>query len=213
MNYMDFLGGGFAEQMPNPTIPGGGTPIMPQQMGGLFGGGPPPQMSPLQGMGLGSPFFRPMPNQGFTPSRTNAMSPQAMTLLGMDPNMPNMVGPTSALPPEMQPQASQLKMYGMNNQNWLRSQMAGSGSAAPAAPAAPPALPAGSPAAAYGDITDPNILMGNNQINLRNGDAQSYANPYYGMTANPNLSLHKQMMQLAKIQQGLMGMDSGYGGE
>ena len=154
-----------------------------------------------------------MPNQGFTPSRTNAMSPQAMAMLGMDPNMPNMVGPTSALPAEMQPQESALKMYGMNNQNWLRSQMAGSGSAAPAAPAPPPALPTGSPAAAYGDITDPNILMGNNQINLRNGDAQSYANPYYGMMANPNLSLHKQMMQLAKIQQGLMGMDSGYGGE
>jgi len=133
MNYMDFLGGGFAEQMPNPTIPGGGTPIMPQQMGGLFGGGPPPQMSPLQGMGLGSPFFRPMPNQGFTPSRTNAMSPQAMTLLGMDPNMPNMVGPTSALPAEMQPQASQLKMYGMNNQNQ------------PSAPAPAPALPAPNP--------------------------------------------------------------------
>ena len=105
-------------------------------MGGLFGGGgPPPQASqlpgvtqmpqfgqtPLQGMGLQSPFLteRPqqaLPTQGFMPSRTNAMGPNAMSMMGMNPNMPNMVGPTSALPPEMQPQASQLRMWGMEDQ-------------------------------------------------------------------------------------------------
>ncbi|MGB5179956.1 MAG: hypothetical protein WBP44_14650 [Gammaproteobacteria bacterium] len=107
------------------------------QLQGLFGGGggfpqapaanPPfmagglPQMTPLQGMGLQSPFLteRPaqaLPTQGFMPTRTNAMGPNAMAMLGMNPNMPNMVGPTSALPPEMQPQASQLKMWGMEDQ-------------------------------------------------------------------------------------------------
>ena len=89
---------------------------------GLFGGGMPQQgmgglFSQPQGMGLSSPFFteRPqqaLPTQGFTPTRTNAMSPNAMLMMGMNPNMPNMVGPTSALPAEMQPQASQLPMYG-----------------------------------------------------------------------------------------------------
>ena len=39
-----------------------------------------------------------------------------MAMMGMNPNMPNMVGPTSALPAGMQPQASQLKMWGMENQ-------------------------------------------------------------------------------------------------
>jgi len=86
-----------------------------------IGMGPPPQMTQMQGMGLGSPFSteRPqqgLPTQGFTPTRTNAMGPNAMSMMGMNPNMPNMVGPTSALPPEMQPQASQLRMYGMEDQ-------------------------------------------------------------------------------------------------
>ncbi|MBT8145482.1 MAG: hypothetical protein KJN90_01435, partial [Gammaproteobacteria bacterium] len=113
--------------------------IMRQLQGGLLGGGqggfpqPMPQQSPagalpampgqMQGMGLGSPFFTNRPQQGllnpqpgFTPDRWNSMSPNAMAMMGMNPNMPNMVGPTSALPPEMQPQASQLRMYGMENQ-------------------------------------------------------------------------------------------------
>lgn len=132
MNYMDLLGGGFPPgfegQMPQPQ--------QMQGMGGLFGGaGPPPQASqlpgvtqmprfgqtPLQGMGLQSPFMteRPqqaLPTQGFMPSRTNAMGPNAMSMMGMNPNFGNMVGPTSALPPEMQPQASQLRMWGMEDQ-------------------------------------------------------------------------------------------------
>ena len=89
-----------------------------QQMAGRYGGLP---QTPLQGMGLGSPFFteRPqqaLPTQGFTPTRDNAMGPNAMAMMGMNPNMPNMVGPTSALPQNMQPQQSQLKMWGMENQ-------------------------------------------------------------------------------------------------
>ena len=123
MNYLDLLN------------LGGGVPPGFEQMGGLFGGGPPPQASqlpgvtpmpqfgqtPLQGMGLQSPFLteRPqqaLPTQGFMPSRVNAMGPNAMAMMGMNPSMPNMVGPTSALPPEMQPQASQLRMWGMEDQ-------------------------------------------------------------------------------------------------
>ena len=199
MNYMDFLGGG------------------------LFGSGPPPQASqlpgvtqmprfgqtPLQGMGLQSPFLteRPqqaLPTQGFVPSRTNAMSPQAMAMMGMNPNMPNMVGPTSTLPAEMQPQASQLKMWGMEDQMAQPTPGGGGGGGGGGS--------LGNPFGGYGNITDPNILVRSNQVNLRNGDAQSYANPFYGMTANPNLPLWQQMQQLAKIQSGLMGVDSGYGG-
>lgn len=91
-----------------------------RQLQGLFGGAM-PQRTPLQGLGLQSPFLteRPqqaLPTQGFMPSRGNAMSPNAMAMLGMNPNMPNMVGPTSALPAEMQPQASQLRMWGMEDQ-------------------------------------------------------------------------------------------------
>jgi len=74
-----------------------------------------------QGMGLFNSFFnnRPqqaLPTQGYTPNRTNVMGPNAMEMMGMNPNMPNMVGPTSALPQNMQPQQSQLKMWGMENQ-------------------------------------------------------------------------------------------------
>ena len=52
----------------------------------------------------------------FSPTRENTMSPFNMSLLGMDPNMPNMVGPPSALPQAQQPMPSQLQMYGMENQ-------------------------------------------------------------------------------------------------
>ena len=221
MNYMDLLGGGFPPgfegQIPQPQQMRG-----MQGMGGLFGGGgPPPQASqlpgvtqmprfgqtPLQGMGLQSPFLteRPqqaMPTQGFVPSRTNAMSPQAMAMMGMNPNMPNMVGPTSALPAEMQPQASQLKMWGMEDQMAQPTPGGGGGGGGSL----------GNLFGGYGNITDPNILVRSNQVNLRNGDAQSYANPFYGMTANPNLPLWQQMQQLGTIQSGLMGVDSGYGG-
>lgn len=148
MNYMDLLGGGFPPgfegQMPQPQ--------QMQGMGGLFGGGgPPPQASqlpgvtqmpqfgqtPLQGMGLQSPFMteRPqqaLPTQGFMPSRTNAMGPNAMSMMGMNPSMPNMVGPTSALPPEMQPQASQLRMWGMEDQ--MAQPAPGGGGQGPANP-------------------------------------------------------------------------------
>lgn len=99
---------------------GGGVPQAPGANPPFLGGGA-PQMTPLQGMGLRSPFLteRPaqaLPTQGFAPSRTNAMGPNAMAMMGMAPNMPNMVGPTSALPESMQPQASQLKMWGMEDQ-------------------------------------------------------------------------------------------------
>jgi hypothetical protein len=188
------------------------------QLQGLLGGGgmPQPQMvgqTPLQGMGLGSPFFanRPqqaLPTQGFTPTRTNAMSPQAMQMLGMNPNMPNLVGPTSALPPEMQPQASQLKMWGMEDQ--MAQPAPGAGGGGSGGGGSGGGLGAGFPG--YGNITDPNILMRGNQVNLNSGDAQTYANPFYGMRANPNLPLWQQMRQLGMIQSGLMGIDSGYGG-
>jgi len=99
---------------------GGGVPQAPASNPPFLSGGV-PQMTPLQGMGLQSPFMteRPaqaLPTQGFMPSRTNAMGPNAMAMMGMNPNMGNMVGPTSALPPEMQPQASQLQMFGMEDQ-------------------------------------------------------------------------------------------------
>lgn len=102
-------------QLPSSGILGGGSP----NFSAYFQS--PPQMTPLQGMGLGSPFFteRPqqaLPTQDFTPTRTNAMGPNAMSMMGMNPNFPNLVGPTSALPAEMQPQASQLRMYGMEDQ-------------------------------------------------------------------------------------------------
>ena len=127
MNYMDLLGGGFPPgfegQMPQPSrwpglFGGGGPPPQASQLPGVT---QMPQMTPLQGMGLQSPFMteRPaqaLPTQGFMPSRTNAMGPNAMAMMGMNPNMRNMVGPTSALPPEMQPQASQLRMWGMEDQ-------------------------------------------------------------------------------------------------
>lgn len=60
--------------------------------------------------------------QDFTPTRQQTMSPFNMGLLGMDPNMPNMIGPPSALPAssatpaEQQPIQSQLRMYGMEDQ-------------------------------------------------------------------------------------------------
>ena len=59
-----------------------------QQMAGRYGGLP---QTPLQGMGLGSPFMteRPqqaLPTQGFMPTRTNAMGPNAMAMMGMNPS-------------------------------------------------------------------------------------------------------------------------------
>ena len=110
-----FGNGGMPQMQPQQGYGG----LFAQQFGqGRYGGLP---QTPLQGMGLGSPFFteRPqqaLPTQGFTPTRDNAMGPNAMAMLGMNPNMPNMVGPTSALPANMQPQASQLKMWGMEDQ-------------------------------------------------------------------------------------------------
>jgi len=135
------FGSGLAPQQPNPmqTGPMAGTPIMPQQQGGMPQPMPSqmPQFGSANGtMGLGSPFFteRPtggLPTQQFTPTRDNAMGGNAMAMLGMSPNFGNMVGPTSALPPEMQPQGSQLKMWGMEDQ------MAQPDPAAPAGPSAP----------------------------------------------------------------------------
>ena len=110
-----FGNGGMPQMQPQQGYGG----LFAQQFGqGRYGGLP---QTPLQGMGLGSPFFteRPqqaLPTQGFTPTRDNAMGPNAMAMLGMNPSMPNMVGPTSALPANMQPQASQLKMWGMEDQ-------------------------------------------------------------------------------------------------
>lgn len=112
-----------------------------QQMSGRYGGLP---QTPLQGMGLQSPFMteRPqqaLPTQGYTPTRTNVMGPNAMAMMGMNPNMPNMVGPTSALPAGMQPQPSQLKMWGMEDQmaNPAPSGQPGSGGQNPQQPQQP----------------------------------------------------------------------------
>jgi hypothetical protein len=161
----------------------------PQMMGGLFGGGAPPQASqlpgvtqmprfgqtPLQGMGLGSPFFteRPqqaMPTQNFMPSRNNAMGPNAMAMMGMSPNMPNMVGPPSALPAAMQPQQSQLQMYGMQDQ--LRRQQEAAQQATQAPGVAPQssnqflqnAIDAGMYAQAPSWVSPGNALLGTPMI-------------------------------------------------
>lgn len=69
---------------------------------------------------LGNPRFQQPYQQAtdFTPTRTNAMSPQSMGLLGMG-QMPNLVGPTSAWSaqnPSQVPQASMLPMPGMDAQ-------------------------------------------------------------------------------------------------
>ena len=104
--------------------PMGGPPQMnqlQQGMGGLFGNGSPPQMTNIQGMGLGSPFFanRPtsvQPREDYFAHKLAPMSPQSMGLLGMDPNFRNMVSAPSWLAPEHQAAGSNLQMFGMENQ-------------------------------------------------------------------------------------------------
>lgn len=56
------------------------------------------------------------------PTRERTMSAENMRLMGMDPDFPMMVGPTSAL--EQQAPASQLPMYGMDYQQAMNAPQA-----------------------------------------------------------------------------------------